>query len=525
MLIYYNTYKIKARINMFTSLLQKIRSNLSRILVLTTIFILFVIGGILRFHNLSYQSYWMDEGYTVNAVLSISEHGSTVLDSGQNYSCSFYCYPTAYIVKFFGESPSSYRLISAIIGILFIVAIYMITKKVFGTKVALLSSFFTTFSYWQIAWSRQARWYTLFELLFWLSIFFFYQSLYYEKRKKLNIVLTLIFTTLAIITHGLGYLLPIIFIGWIFIDQIFVKRKIDWKKSLIIVLTGLFLLWIFNLISNINVIGYIFNRLSLHYVLPYYLNFYMRSYWLFVPFVLIALFNRENQHKKETYFLLFILLAYFIPLSFFTDIVHYRYMFHLTPIFFIIGSIGLLNIHSDIKIIYGKVILWLIILSLFLTAAGGVLIPQTNYFLESDNPQTLDKRPYYAYTPQPNWSAAYNFIKDHKTSNDIVISSLPQFNKIFLDEAGYWIKYSYLGFDNTTEYSKDNKEYYVNAEIINNMSELKAITTSKHGYIVFDYMVTNGRISDNILNYIINSLSLVFHEKTNPYSEVWVYKF
>ncbi|MEI7463459.1 MAG: glycosyltransferase family 39 protein [Candidatus Taylorbacteria bacterium] len=505
--------------------MKEIYHKISRIWVLVTLLSLIFLGGILRFYYLSSQSYWMDEGYTVNAVMSISEHGSTILDSGQNYSCPTYCYPTAYLVNLFGNSPSSYRLLSVLAGLLFIAIIFLIARKFFNRNVALLTSFFVTFSYWQIAWSRQARWYTLFSLLFWLSLYFFYQSLYSNKNKYLNISLTAIFTVLAVITHGLGYLLPLIFIGWILIDQIFIKKMFNWKKSLAVVVVGAVIMWLFNLISNIDVISYLFNNLNLHYVLPYYLNFYLRTYWLFILFAIFAFFNRNNFYRKEIYFLVFILCAYLIPLSFFTNIVHYRYMFHLTPIFFMLGSLGIMGIHDQIKPKYGKAILWVAIIGLFATIAGGVFMPQTYYYLESDNPSSLGSRPHYASTPQSNWNSAYAFIKANKSAGDITISSHPQFNKIFLDEAGYWIKYNYLGFDNKAEYSHDDREYYVAAKIIDDIAELKTITASSHGFIVFDFMSITGRIPQNIQNYIMTDLTLVFHEKTNEYSDVWVYRF
>jgi hypothetical protein len=190
-----------------------------------------------------------------------------------------------------------------------------------------------------------------------------------------------------------------------------------------------------------------------------------------------------------------------------------------------LGSIGFLGVYKDIKPMYGKVILWLIVLGLFATVAGGAFIPQTYYFLESDSPSALGSRPHYAYTPQPNWNSAYAFIKANKTVEDITISSHPQFNKIFLGEAGYWIKYDYLGFDNKAQYNNDDHEYYVGAKIMDDLAELQATIMTSHGFIVFDFMSIDGRIPQDIQEYIMTNLTLVFHEKTNEYSEIWVYKF
>jgi len=499
--------------------------NKSKIAIYIALLLIIIAGAVLRLHRLSTQSYWMDEGYTINAVLSISEKGSMILDSGENYSCATYCYPTAYITKIFGNNAFSYRLFSAIIGIIFILIIFIIINNLFNSHIALLSSFLVSFSYWQIAWSRQARWYTLFALLFWLALYFFYKSLYANKNKFLNIVLTATFTILAIFTHGLGYLLPLIFIGWIIINQVFIQKKFNWKKNIVIILNGIIILWLFNLISGIDILSYLFNNLNLHYVLPYYLSFYLRTYWPFIALALVALFNKNGSYKKEIYFLLFTLGAYLIPLSFFTDMVQYRYMFHLTPIFFILGSIGLLSLHEDIKPLYGKIILWIAALGVFITMAGGMFVPQTNYYLESDDPETLGSRPHYAYTPQPQWNNAYEFIKINKIDSDIIISSMPQFNKIFLGEAGYWIKYNYLGLTDKQSRTSNNKEFYVGAETLNNLEEVKSITSSNHGFIIFDYMAIDEKIAPEIIKYITNTFTQVFYEKTNSYSQVWVYKF
>lgn len=506
-------------------LLKAIKSMLNKYFISILLLILIVIGGVFRFYNLSSQSYWMDEGYTVNAVLSIVEHGSTVLDSGERYSCPTYCPITAYFVKIFGNDSFSYRLLSVLAGLAFIPLMFLIIKNIFNRNIAILSSFFITFSYWQIAWSRQARWYTLFPLFFWSSIFFFYKSYYSERKRYLYILLTLIFTIFSVLTHGIGYLLPLIYTGWILYDQILIQKKFDWKKIVTVLTSGAVILWLFNLISNIDVLDYLFNRIELHYVLPYYLNFYLRNYWFFIILGVIVFFINKIQFKKEMTYLLFVFFAYFVPLSLFTNIVHYRYLFHLTPIFFIFGSICILYLNENIKSLYLKISFWALIIILFFTMAGGVLIPQTTYYLESDNPETIGLRPYYAYTPQPNWNLAYNFIKSEMDENDLIISSHPHFNKIFLNQAGYWIKYDYLGFDNEKMKSVDDKEFYVGAKIIDDLIELKEITANKNGYIILDFMSIDGKISKEITEYINSTFELVFNDKVNIYSEIWIWKF
>jgi hypothetical protein len=164
-------------------------------------------------------------------------------------------------------------------------------------------------------------------------------------------------------------------------------------------------------------------------------------------------------------------------------------------------------------------------MGIFLTIGGGVIIPINTYYLESDNPEILGSRPYYSYTPQPEWNTAYEYIKTNKKVNDIIISSQPQFNKIFLNQAGYWIKYDYLGITDGNKFISDGKEYYVGAKVISNLADLKLLAKNNHGYVIFDYMAIDGKIPQDIIEYIAKNMSPVFYKKTNSYSQVWVYQF
>jgi 4-amino-4-deoxy-L-arabinose transferase-like glycosyltransferase len=459
----------------------------------------------------------MDEGYTINAVKAIQEKGSTILDSGLPYFCPMYCYPTALISNALGASPTSYRLLSVLTGLAFIVAMFFITRKLFNQNVAMLTSVALTFSYWQIAWSRQARWYTLFALFFWVALYFFHQSLYGEKNRAWHGIFAVVFTIFAIMTHGLGYLLPLIFIGWILIDRIFLGKKMNFGYLIKVISTIVVL-------ATISLV-FLSQKFGIHYELPYYVSFYIRAYWLFLIFLIIGFFAITHSMKREMYFLLFVLLSYLIPLSFLTNIVHYRYLFHVTPVFILLGTAGMLAINDNLKNNYTKSSFWIVLTILFFTIGGGVFIPRTEYFLESDNPETIGERPSYAYTPQPDWNAAYEFLEINREEGDIVISSQPQFTKIFLNDPGYWIKYDYLGFADQVKEPTGDTEYYVGAKVIDDLQELQVIASSAHGFVIFDHMSADGKIAENIISYIRDNFKLVFEKKTNPWSEVWIYKF
>jgi 4-amino-4-deoxy-L-arabinose transferase-like glycosyltransferase len=513
----------------------------------------------------------MDEGYTVNAVISVIHNGysgdSSILDSGGKYFCPLYCFPTQIISQITGQNAFSYRLLAAIFGVIFILLAFFLTKIFFkNNKAALLSAFFISFSYYQIAWSRQARWYTMLEVFFWLALLLFYLFLKAKtnKQKIFYFTLSIIFTILAIATHKLAYLLPLIMLIWYFIvipaqaGIQFMSKKF-WLSAFASMAIAAALITFAEYGLGLHFIANAIKNISFHYELPYYLSFYLRNYWPFILIGIYGYFSAEKEQKKNIALLAVPFLLYLFFLSFFTSLVYYRYLFHTTVALYVISAVSAIDILN--KIIHIKLsfprkresssinsnvisqprpakqniaiisFAILLFLALFFLTGEGLIFPKNFYFLEADVPavasgnKLLYNRPYYAYTPQPNFNAAYDSIKKNLQPGDIVISSHPQFTKIFLNQPGYWIKYNYLGMEDTPNTVINNKEYYVGAEIINNLAELKTITQSKHGYIVFDYQSTNGRIDPQIINYIQTNLQLFFYNKINSYSQIWVYSF
>jgi hypothetical protein len=487
--------------------------------LISILLVFLILGGGLRLYMLGSQSYWMDEGYTINAVTAIERTGTDILPSGVAYSCPLYCRPTAWIASEFGNTAADYRLLAALAGIAFIVVIYVIAADLFSPTVGILTSFFTAFSYFQIAWSRQARWYTLFELFFWLAIYFFYKFWHGEKRRVLYGVLTALFTLAAALTHGLGLILPLIFLLWIGIDLVLFSKRLR-VQDLIPALGALVLILIFAYPAIQSLIG----GLSLHYEFPYYASFYFRSYWLLMLLALVLLWRIPLAYRRVTLYLLFVILCYLVPLSLLTNIVQYRYLFHLTPALFMLGAVGSIELVSLCPRFYQKVLVCVVVIILFFATSEGVLISHSSYYLESDNPSTLPGRSSYLYVPQPNWNGAYAYISSHLTPDDIVISSMPQFNPIFLNEPGYWIEYSYLGLASKNPRVVNGHEEYADALVIPNLASLASTTASSHGYLVLDYMA-EGRIDPDELTYIQTHFKQVFYQFTNDYSQIWVYQF
>lgn len=488
---------------------------------------LFVFAGIFfRLSNLSLTPYWMDEGYTVNAVDSELRNGTenfaAKLDSGEKYFCPLYCAPTSWIVAATSQDPAAYRILSVFFGLIFIPLVYFFTQKFLkNTGVSVLTTFFTTFSYWQIAWSRQARWYTELEFFFWAALFLFYLFVQATKNKEKYIYFaaSIVVTLLAIVTHRIAYMLPIVMLIWYAIEKKPTKKQIAIASA---VSVGVLLIAEFGL--GLHFVSHALKNVSLHYTLPYYLNFYLRNYWMFMLLGLYGYFNVPKEIQKKIWMLATPFIVYLFFLSFFTDIVHYRYLFHTTVAMYIIGSIGIIDTLAKIANKQKRFWIVFVLFGIFFATGHGVATQKDFYLLEADDPSVMN-RPYYAYTPQPNFNAAYAAIKADKKPDDIVISSHPHFNKIFLNTAGYWLKYNYLGMEDTNKTITNNKEYYVGASVVNNLDELKNIAASHHGYILYDYMAMDGKIPTEMIQYIQSNFTQFFFDEKNSYSKIWVYKF
>jgi len=505
---------------------MKVINRFKTLFISALILFLMIIGAWLRVSNLEKAPYWMDEGYTILATQAIEAKGEAILDSDQTYFCPIYCYPSAFLAKVFGQTPFAYRLFSVLAGILLILIIFLIAKDLFGLPVALFSAFFMTFSYWQIAWSRQARWYTLFAALFWAAILFFMRA---SKRGKLSLLYfsaSLVCGVLAIYTHRLALTLISPFLLWLLVVayQQIKQKKIaaDTKgHKLIYIFSGLAIIFILFIGAKSFLPG-LYQKISLSYELPYYLSFYLRHYWLFFVLAFYYLYQAEKKESGPIWLLLVVSAAFIIPLAFFTEYVQYRYLFHLTPTLIMLGSAGLYSLSNLLKPIAAQLAVIIIIAAIFFLSGEGVLFARPFYLLEADTAATVGQRPFYAYTPQPNFNEAYSYIKSRKKEGEITISTYAHFSKIFLGESGYWLAFSYTGDDGPV--AKNATDYYTNAPSIRSIEELENLTRNHHGYIVFDYMA-RGRLPVEIVSHVENRLKLVFYDKINSYSQIWVYKF
>lgn len=186
------------------------------------IFLILIVALILRSIALD-QSFWLDEAINVNAV--VHSNFKTLISA---YSLGDFHPPLYHIllkvwVSLFGNSEISARLPSVFLGTATVYVIYLIGKKLFEEKTALIAATLTATSPLLIYYSQEARMYMMAAFFASLSVYFFVSVL-----KKENILLWLGFissTALMLYSDYLPYLLLPTFALYLFFNRKILPRS------------------------------------------------------------------------------------------------------------------------------------------------------------------------------------------------------------------------------------------------------------------------------------------------------------
>ncbi len=151
--------------------------------------IILIIASSMRFIGLGHKSLWVDE--VVSSYISAGED----LKLGPNNLSFIYWqryndvtpplreYIAHYCFKLFGVNEASLRLFPAIFGVLGIWLIYLIVKKWFDVKIAVIAAFLMTFSPFDLSHSQDGRMYTVIMFCSLAGFYCLYKSLFSEKKR------------------------------------------------------------------------------------------------------------------------------------------------------------------------------------------------------------------------------------------------------------------------------------------------------------------------------------------------------
>ena len=347
-------------------------------LVLIFIFII-IAGAFLRLNNLSWETYSYSEVEMKQAADQYAKG---------NFINTYYIFDTPPLSKYlfaaaaiFSNTEFSLRLVSVLFGILTIVAVFFLCKKLYNIKTGLLASSITAFSIIHLQFSRYVQQETMLSF-FYVMIAYFTWDAIHEKRKHTFVFLG-IFLGLALATKFISIIL-IIFIVIYAIYEKSIKISIrprfslsidNWiLKSIILSLIVLFLAWPFGFArlhtdatlsvhygneirtqeihSDIPIMILSFGRrlftsLSENTAYPVVLKLPILNYFLFylakesILIILLLIFGIYYVIKKplkQDKFILILIIMFFVLLSFQLTNITYRHVTSVIPFLAILSS-------------------------------------------------------------------------------------------------------------------------------------------------------------------------------------------
>ncbi len=143
-----------------------------------------LLGVSLRLYNLDTESLWTDETFSIDYAQEETYQKMAVkISTTEAAPFGHYVLLRAWM-SVFGDSEWAVRLPSALLGTASIVLLFLIIRKLFTKKIALLASLFMATSMVQVVYSQEARLYSLFTFLSLLSTLAFLCVLDAEKKGK-----------------------------------------------------------------------------------------------------------------------------------------------------------------------------------------------------------------------------------------------------------------------------------------------------------------------------------------------------
>ncbi len=404
--------------------LLKFQEN--NIFIYFSVSLIVLLGLILRFYNVGYESLWLDEIFTfwvTDPNLSLTE---TFMRIKSTEYIPFLHY---YIVKicnsFFGYDPIVGRVFSAVFGFLSIFTVGILCKKFVNNKSYLLTLCLASLNIYLIIYSQEMRVYIFTFFLISLSLIFFF-NLYDEPKSKIftkNFFFFSLFMLLAIFSHPFSIIILGSLICFVFVDYFFFTVK---NKNINI---SLILISIFTLFFLFHYLQYASLKTeAINWIkqpdLKFYTNFYFSKFFgsrllgiihlIILIFLSSLLWKKIFYNKKIIFLYLMLFLSYFVPLLygyFLKPIIFPRYiMFVLIPIILIIS---ILIFYLENKNLRRFLIFFLVFINL------------GNHLTESTFKQFFGEREKF----KPNFDGALKIISSSETSNVILYRERKNENK------------------------------------------------------------------------------------------------
>ena len=410
-----------------------LKNNIREIIILGAIILL---GGILRIYTLGDRNLWMDEIAQVNHYLTVKSilylmnraayHFQTPLD-----------YMIGYVfTMLFGFSEFTVRFPAFLFGTFSLLPIYFLTRYIFTVDVAIIAVGVTAISKWMIAYSQEARPYSIFIFFLFFTLYFFIRAL--NENKKIFYQLYGISAFFMILSRGYEPLI-VIFVLYIVTIGLYLRSRLNtnlfcraefiYRITRVNIIIGVFYLPFFIILmrplDNRKYIGGVANKAyywdQLVLLMRQYKNltFYPLSYiiTLLLLIGILFIFNKKYKTPLKIWFTLtalFIVSAQFIIYLKIANLnvapFAMRYMIYWLPFIYIIISYSIVLISKQIGILVRERINYRVISFL-------ILLPIIIIFCRNTYA--------YYYEQKEDWRGSSSYIRTLINSNDIVWVETP----------------------------------------------------------------------------------------------------
>lgn len=423
--------------------------------------IIFILALYLRTIDLNEFGFWTDEQYHVIAAQSMLDDGKPNFPNGNHYVRGLpFTALVAGSFDLFGITEWSARLPSVVISLVFLVFAFTLTRSVFGNLTAIVFFAFLALSPTFIEHSRMSRFYSLYQLSFFLGAWLFYKGFEYDwshaRRKGLGIERFLSINLPLILISGFLILFACYFQGLSILFGISVliysaacllidRHTLINKYSLSILAAILFFILLFVLAPGL----FAFAQSLVTVLLPWaqyneypisFYRWYLQENYLSILLLsqlgFVLLFLKD---KKRAIYLNALFLGTLIILSLLAMKQH-RYMLHILPFMFLLAAYGLTESIAYIKDKLDKN-----------TSAAALTTPAVLLLFILSSSNTLIE----AFKTPNNWAFIdwKAFFKQDLgiSSTDIVISTNQNSLYYYFRTPDFYINSSYIEYPNPTE--------------------------------------------------------------------------
>ncbi len=203
--------------------LENLRSLLLHSRYTQLLLALTLIGAILRFVNLGFNSLWLDEASTYTFA-SMSLPGIWAATTGGEFNPPLF-YWIEHLMLVFGNNETVLRFVPAVCGVLTIPLMYWAGKEFVDRNVGIVAAAACTFSPFLIFYSQEARAYSM-------GLFFvtFAMVSFLKALKTNNVTHWALFGALSALAYWTHFY-TLVITGTLILYAIFVKAT-EWKKNL-----------------------------------------------------------------------------------------------------------------------------------------------------------------------------------------------------------------------------------------------------------------------------------------------------